>query len=81
MSEHTVMDIKERQMERVTPGPTSSTSGCVVREKIAWCLALVLALTGVAALIITRRHLQPVGWGEEAEVKKDEEASRGLFGD
>lgn len=41
VSEHTVMDIKERQMERVTPGPPSSMSGYVVKEKIACCLALV----------------------------------------
>lgn len=63
VNKHTVMGIKERQMERVTPGPPSSMSGYMVRETIAWCLALVLGLIGVTALIITQRHLQPVGWG------------------
>ena len=61
-NKHTVMEKKcTYQSETDGRGPPSSMSGCVVREKIAWCLALVLALTTVAVLIITQRHLQPVG--------------------
>lgn len=67
-------------MERVTPDPPGSMSGCVVREKIARGHASVLALSGEVGPHCSRETPAQLGTGRKPRLGRIEKPHRGSLG-